>query len=248
MTKENKRLRGDSGGISVAYNSATRINISNPYLRVKNCTIRQNTAYFGLYEAEVQSAVYRTVENYTYSGRGGGLAIVMNEQNYNMTIVIDNCTFAENRASYGGGGVYVNLGGQNTSHTITLSKILFDGNSAGDIGGGTHTVFNNGFTTSQVTITDCRYKGNKAIYGGGISTIRLYGVGLVGNRFDLTNTVFESNHAEEAGSAVIFFSYQYPFNAVMPFPYVVRNWYGPHCIHDTHLPHNTHLHHDFLVT
>ena len=219
VSNENAWYRGDSGGISAAFNSSIHDDIIAPYLKVVNCTFQQNKAYYPFNDTEV----YRPIFNNSYAGRGGGMALLMNEERYNVTVLVENCIFAENNANYSGGGLFVTLSGNNTYHTITVSNCLFDGNSA-EVGGGTHMVFENGFTTSLFMVTDCRYENNEAEYGGAISTLRLFGAGLKGNQFSLINTVFASNKADEAGSAVSFFSYQYPFNAVKPYSYIVRNW------------------------
>ena len=215
--------RSDSGGISIAYKSVTTNSLdSPPYLRVANCTFKQNTAYLPYHEAKV----HYLVTNYTYTGRGGGMAIVINEDYYNITVSTDGCTFVDNTAGYSGGALYVNLRGKNTHHVITVSNCLFEGNSA-VIGGGTHVIFATGYSATQFTAIGCTYRNNQANYGGAIATLRLYEVGLQGNRFSLIDTVFEANRGNEAGSAAAFFSYQYPFNLVKPYPYLINNWYVP---------------------
>ena len=216
-------FHGDSGGISIAYKSVTTNYLdSPPYLRVANCTFKRNTAYLSYREAKV----HHSVINYTYTGRGGGMAIVINEDYYNITVSTDGCTFVDNTAGYSGGALYVSLRGKNTHHVITVSNCLFEGNSA-VIGGGTHVGFATGYSATQFTAIGCTYRNNQADYGGAISTLRLYEVGLQGNRFSLIDTVFEANSGNEAGSATAFFSYQYPFNLVKPYPYLINNWYVP---------------------
>lgn len=213
-------FHGDSGGISIAYKSVTTNSLdSPPYLGVENCTFKRNTAYLPYHEAKV----HHSVTNYTYTGRGGGMAIVISEDYYNITVSTDGCTFVDNTAGYSGGGLYVNLRGKNRHHVITVSNCLFEGNSA-VIGGGTHVMFATGYSTTQFTAIGCTYRNNQADYGGAISTLRLYEVGLQGNWFSLIDTMFEANRGNEAGSAAAFFSYQYPFNLVKPYPYLINNW------------------------
>lgn len=227
VTVANKLFRAYSGGISVAYKSVTTNDslVPPPYLSIASCTFNQNTAlYYAFQEANEQQRVI----NYTYPGRGGGIAILIFEEYYNLTVAIESCTFVGNTASSGGGALYVNLrGGANTSNVITVSNCLFEGNSA-DTGGGTHVIFNSGFSATQFVATGCTYRNNNASYGGAISSLRLYEVGLKGNRFSLVDTVFEANRGSQAGSAAAFFSYQYPFNPVKPYSYLIRNWYVPY--------------------
>ncbi|HEX5688489.1 MAG TPA: right-handed parallel beta-helix repeat-containing protein, partial [Roseiflexaceae bacterium] len=105
------------------------------------------------------------------------------------TLTLGGCTFATNHAATQGGAIYA----QQTD--ISVDSCTFDGNisaGAGMIQGGGAILYWGGVDT-VATIHNSTFSGNSALLGG---AVRLQG------ETNITDCVFEANHADQEGGAI----------------------------------------------
>jgi hypothetical protein len=121
------------------------------------------------------------------SGNGGALA------NFGGTLIVSNCTFANDTAFGGGGG---SGGAISSQSTLTVVNSTFTGNSAG---GGVSPGAGGAIAASgTVTIVNCTIVGNSAGTGGGLA---LFGTATVENSIVANNTA--SSGADVSGTISI---------------------------------------------
>lgn len=70
--------------------------------------------------SELQEVRGGVIEDRTFPGRGGGVALIFNS-NEPATAQVEDCLFSENSALEFGGGLYVLLDGL-SDHTITINR------------------------------------------------------------------------------------------------------------------------------
>ena len=116
--------------------------------------------------------------NYYSFGRGGGLSIIFKGNASNNTVVIDNCKFFGNRASWGG-GLLVEFEDFSKNNTMIISNTHFSANwviaeaknGYGTGGGGLRVGFvifdQKSVEYNSIVLENCLFSGNKALCGGG---------------------------------------------------------------------------------
>ena len=106
-------------------------------------------------------------------------------ENYDISLLLDGCSFSSNSVSnYDGGAVYAD-GGNNT-----IKNCSFSNNSAGNYGGcGGAVALNNG------TIDHSSFSNNRAVNGGAV------GISFSQERIDVKDSTFEENEADNYGGA-----------------------------------------------
>ena len=162
----NASYRGNTGGASFGYNSLP-LSFSSPTLQVSHSVFRNNSA--------TATSAFRTSSQaffaQIFTGRGGSMAVFVNESLHDLRITISDCVFENNFARSFGGGVYLLLGGFGTHHRVEVQRARVRSNVAQLGGGGFQaSFFNNGPEEDPLLMRfdDCRFEGNSGIAGGGI--------------------------------------------------------------------------------
>ena len=116
--------------------------------------------------------------NYYSFGRGGGLSIVFKGNASNNTVLIDNCKFHKNNASWGG-GLLVEFEDFSKSNTMIINntcfsrnKVIADTNNGyGTSGGGVRVGFvifePKSVEYNSMLFENCVFTKNQALWGGG---------------------------------------------------------------------------------
>ena len=97
-------FRGNTGAVAIGYNNNGSSIFTNPTVLVQNCSFTNNGA-----NASTQSFLTSSniVAMGVFTGRGGGLGLLINESFHNVTALITDCQFINNFASsFGGGAVF----------------------------------------------------------------------------------------------------------------------------------------------
>lgn len=157
-------LRGNSGGVAIGYNRLP-MEFVNTSLLVTNSTFRWNQA-LGYLSSE------RAVSEQSFVGRGGGIALYINESYQEINVEIADCVFENNFARLFGGGIYVVLFSyQSSQQEVTLLGNHFSQNT-GLVGGGgiIVTVFSIGNISrpNSFIFKDCTFDRNVGESGGGM--------------------------------------------------------------------------------
>ena len=194
-------------------------------MTVSNCRFYKNGAFLPTQQLSA-SDVNFALNNRYYFARGGGFGLFLDDNYYNITVTISNCTFDSNNSSAYGGGLYINLNGKDTHHNITVVGCTFLNNYSARFGGGILIAFllaNQESGPSQITVNNCNFSNNQAQYGGGFSSNQFYNLGQ-GNMVQIMNSLFVGNQAKITGSAVNFVSFEYTQNRNTIIPYLIQNW------------------------
>ena len=166
---QDSQYRGNAGGVAIGFHGVSPTNQTKPSVLVGGSTFKGNTAY-----PENQVTSSALVQRRVFVGRGGGLAVYVEEDDPVIIKVID-CTFINNSAATRGGGVFLFLDGKLSSHAFLLADSLLEGNSvigtngsdgsgSGGAGGGIATSL---FTPldkrfpNSVVITNCTFRHNQ---------------------------------------------------------------------------------------
>ena len=124
-----KQYQGSSGGLSVGYN------MSDPNVLL-NITITDtdfiNNSDSPLPEYKVTSS--KMIHERKFTGRGGGLSVLVNSKFSQVNCIIRNCKFFDNFASSFGGALYILVTNVFNNQKYRLDKVTFNNNSA-PIGG-----------------------------------------------------------------------------------------------------------------
>jgi hypothetical protein len=192
----NASYRGNTGGVSFGYNTLP-VNFSSPSLLVTDCVFRNNSARATSAFRTSSQAFFAQI----FTGRGGSLALFVNESRYDLDVTIRNCTFTGNTARSFGGGVYLLLGGFGTSHRVVVKRARVISNVAQLGGGGFQaSFFNNGPEDAPLMMRfdDCLFENNSGIAGGGVFVFTSTDGG-VGNLVQIRSTVFIGNRGYTGG-------------------------------------------------
>jgi len=208
----------NAGGLSIGYNDRlfTRpLNIID--ITVTDCTFINNHAGRAASPNEVQ-------QQRIFSGRGGGLSIVVNATTFVHCIVNDSL-FVNNSAENIGGAVYFSISESSTLHQLyMMSNSTFIMNTA-FIGGGYFfanlVVPEKGFYQGIILHT-CVFVNNTATIGGGVSVFS--SLGLTGSHIRYEGCQFLKNSATLHGGAVDVVSYNLYGNREQQGPEEFVNW------------------------
>ena len=213
-------FRGNTGALSITYNNLSSP-ASNPNITVTSCSFTNNSA--------LASVNFRSTNNIAGSGvltgRGGAMAVFVNENNFNITAYVHDCYFAHNTARFYGGSLYYLFIGHG-SHFGEVNSCCFLNNSAQLCGGGIIVGGTKGTVNAPHTFRaiNCTFIGNKALCGAGL----YYVITLNGNYTNVAhlessnftyNSLLNSHSSYGAAFAMdIFDSYEenvfYPVNTV----------------------------------
>lgn len=210
----------NAGGLSIGYNDGlvtSPLNAIN--ITVTDCTFTNNHAGRAASPNEVQ-------QQRIFSGRGGGLSIVVNAT-ADVNCIVNNSLFVNNSAENIGGAVYFSISESSTLHQIYMfSNCTFIMNTA-FIGGGYFfanlVVPVDGFYQGIILRT-CVFRNNTASIGGGVSVFS--SLGLTGSYIRYEGCQFHKNSATLHGGAVDIVSYNLYGNRQQQGPAEFVNWYG----------------------
>ena len=143
------------------------------------------------------------MEARTFTGRGGGVALVFNAIS-NVTVTIELTKFEENFANGFGGGLFILIDGISANQSFDISNNHFLSNTARFGGaaiffGYLSSISNTDIST--IAIKDCWFIRNRRGFVGAISFALTYISGLT-NFLQISNSKFYYNEADEYGTAV----------------------------------------------
>ena len=157
-------VRGNSGGVAFGYNSLPS-EYTSPTLTVTDSYIGGNRA-MGFLSPEI------AVAGQIFQGRGGGMAVYVNESNQGIRIRISDCVFENNSARLFGGGLYILTTSYETvQHIFTIERCQFLDNMGPSGGGGVQmSSLSHGDVDHPHTFifSDCLFEGNRGQAGGGV--------------------------------------------------------------------------------
>ena len=217
-------FRGNTGAVAIGYNKdESFIFIPNPNILVQNCLFVNNQANVFTESILTSSMI---VTQGAFTGRGGGLGLLINESFHNVTALITNCRFHNNLAFSFGGAFYVAFNGTGTQHRVTVNNCQFV-NNAGILGAGAICIgyLTNGNFKFPMTavIQNSLFAENKGETGGAIFIFPASAFGGEGNVAFIQNSIFKKNEATNFGGAIAAATYS-PFKAreLQPF-YCISN-------------------------
>ena len=195
-------FRGNTGAVAIGYNKVKSISITNQTILVQNCVFTNN-------RANVSKESFLTSSNIVaqgiFTGRGGGLGLLINESFHNITALIVDSQFVNNFASSFGGGFYVVFNGTGTQHRVTVNNTHFI-NNTGILGaGGMNTAYlTNGELDYPITATiqNSYFYGNQGETGGAMYIFPASTFGGDGNVAFIENCFYENNEASNIGGAI----------------------------------------------
>ena len=199
-----KPFQGNSGGLSVAYNTKlASLNAIN--VVVTDCIFINNSA-------DPPSFLFLTttdlIEKQIFSGRGGGMAMPI-KADCPLNITVNNSLFMNNFAQNYGGSMYYFMGGTNNNQTYMFGNNSYISNQA-LIGSGAMHFGNFGktmpFTSLHSTIYNCTFANNRAQSGGCSHMFPSYS-GYNGNFIKIEKCSFYNNTATEIGGTYDISSY-----------------------------------------
>ena len=219
--KEQKQYQGSSGGLSIGYN----INDSNVLL---NITIADtdfiNNSDSPLAEFKLTSS--EVIRNRIFTGRGGGLSVLVSSNFSQLNCIIRNCNFLDNFASNLGGALYILVTNVFNNQSYSLDEVTFNNNSA-PIGGALsfidlRDVVNGSYI--HTTAVNCTFTNNMAAESGG--AVGMYSeMGETNHSVEYENCKFCNNIAMTGhGGGIDLTSYNFFRARDVLHPVVFSNW------------------------
>lgn len=157
-------VRGNTGGVAIGYNMLP-IEYTNPILTVSNSIFWKNRA-LGFLSPE------RAIAGQVFQGRGGGMALYMNESLQDVHAQITDCVFESNIARLFGGGMFIlTTSYKSVQHVVTVQRTRFSNNMATSGGAGVQLSFLSDGDVNRphsFTFSDCTFERNRGQSGGGI--------------------------------------------------------------------------------
>lgn len=188
----------NGGGMSVS-------NVKNAGVIIRDCIFMENTAdnKGGLEVQNSNGVLERTSFSGNFTKRqGGGLRVGSNIGNDNLTFKLHDCTFENNKASFGGA---IHFLIQSKKCNVEIINTKFLGNAAenmqlqgwGYADGGISFAYPATASDLQVHIDSCLFEGNASA-----SSQSAIGLGNLGTNmsFNLTNSVFRQNTCMDYGA------------------------------------------------
>ena len=163
-TLKSQPFRGNSGGLSIAYNNVTSSGVKLSVF-VERCIFINNSA---LPDLQLQLTSSLAVSSKTFTGRGGALGLLLSNELQHIEVLVRGCQFHGNSAQNFGGGMYV-LFDVDSGHTVTISECYFGINAVPYFAGGLFTAFIGQGSVSKHSVqivTDCSFFQNRAMQGG----------------------------------------------------------------------------------
>ena len=197
-------LRGNTGAVSIGYYENNNFgNDTIPTVLIADCHFIANSA---IVNKDTFSTSTVAFHQRRFTGRGGGMAILMNLTVGDLNVNVRRCIFRDNNAVSFGGAVYLLFTGRELHHMVRIENTLFADNVVKQNGGGAlHFTFYQAEVFSGQPMTalmhNCSFISNKALIGGAVFLL-LSLEGSEGNLMILQNSYFYENQAFETGAAV----------------------------------------------
>ena len=184
----NEPFRGNTGALAITYNYLGS-SASNPNVSVTGSVFVNNSVY--------PNMTFRTVDEVFESGvftdRGGGMAIFVREDHFNVSALVSGCYFVKNKVGSFGGAMYILFNGFG-AHLAIVEDSVFDSNMA--VLGGAGAIFVGGQGTLGAphifNTKSCAFINNFSTSGSGL----FHGILLNGGRtniFHILDCKFVSN-------------------------------------------------------
>lgn len=109
---------------------------------------------------------------YIPRGHGGAVAISLNSVD-NVTIIIEDSLFMNNRALYNGGGIFISFFSKSNRNTVKIKRSQFMDNTCGETGGAISMNTNKISNMNHLEVQDSMFIRNSAASGGGACTINI---------------------------------------------------------------------------
>lgn len=119
---QDSQYRGNAGGVAIGFHGVSHTNQTKPSVLVAGTMFKGNMAY-----PRNQVTSSTLAQRRVFVGRGGGLAVYVEEE-YTVVIKVIGCTFAKNSATAKGGGVYIFFESKLTGHTFLMADSLLEDN------------------------------------------------------------------------------------------------------------------------
>lgn len=196
-----RSYEGNGGSLSYGWNYLLLDNnqsIINVYIH--NCTFYKNSARGRVRDFNPSTDA---LEGRTFTGRGGGIALVFNAINA-ITVTIEHSKFEENHANGYGGGVYILIDGISVNQSFNINSNMFLSNTARFGGAAIVFAYLSSISPNDISIIavrDCWFIRNHQGFVGAISFALTYASGLT-NFFRIYNSKFYYNEADEYGAAI----------------------------------------------
>ena len=157
-------FRGNSGALAITYNYMDT-SLNGPIIIVSDCTFVNNSAAATM-NRRTTNQIFATG---VLTGRGGAMALFVNETNLDISARVINCSFTGNYASEFAGGLYVYFAGLG-SHNVSVEDCHFYSNRATLGAGGVIFVGTRGniLDPHVYYATRCHFEYNSAAVGGGL--------------------------------------------------------------------------------
>ena len=217
-------FQGNAGGLSIGYNSElTTISFNDVNIIITDCSFTNNHA---IPPTRLQLSPNELQARRIFSGRGGGLSIVINITNF-VNLTINNSMFVNNTAENFGGGVYMFI-----SETSTADHLFVFANNDFIMNTATHGA---GFSYANFVIIpqefsqtalfyNCVFTRNQAYLAGGLNVVPSF-YGLAGRQVRFVNCEFYGNVASLFSGAVDISSYRFYEHRERQSPTEFVNWY-----------------------
>ena len=216
-----KQFQGNSGGLSLGYNMGLA-SLSSINVLVTDSVFINNSADPPSY---LFFSTTGLMEEYIFTGRGGGIAMPVNVT-CPVDVIINNNLMDNNYAKSYGGGIYSYINGITGNQTYIFESILFIANEAG-IGSGALNFGNyettQPFSTLHGTIHNCTFKHNRAHAGGCLHMFPSLR-GFSGNFITIKECLFHNNTSIESGGAIDITSYNFYYNREHYNPVQLIDW------------------------
>ena len=218
-----KPFQGNAGGLSIGYNSRlATISLSDVNIIVTDCTFTNNRA---VPPSNLQLSPTQLQARRIFSGRGGGLSIVINITNF-VNLTINNSMFVNNTAENFGGGVYMFISETSASDQLfTFANNNFTMNRATHGGGFSYANFV--IIPQEYSQTalfyECVFVRNQAYLAAGLNVVPSF-YGLSGRSVRFVNCGFYGNSATLFSGAVDISSYKFYENRVNQSPAEFTSW------------------------
>ena len=217
--KQMKKYQGGSGALSVGYN----MNSSNVTLNITIIDTKFiNNSASPLTKLTSTEMIYYK----KFTGRGGGLLLIVNANYSHLNCVIRDCDFVNNSAASFGGALYILVAHVSNKQTYELNGNTFSTNTA-SIAGALglidlrEEVNNNSIVL--ITVFNCTFSNNEVNDSGG--AVSIYSM-LGKTRYSIIfeDCVFYKNFALVHGGAIHLGSYNFHNSRHAMSPAQFINW------------------------
>ena len=218
-------FQGNAGGLSIGYNSElTTVSFTNINIIVTDCSFTNNHA---IPPSDLQLSPTQLQARRIFSGRGGGLSIVINITS-EIHCTVNNSRFANNFAENFGGGFYVFISESSTMDQMyMIENNVFVSNEATYGGACTFVRFSDsaipeGFYQTA-NFHNCHFVDNTARIGGGLHVLPS-SLGLAGSFISFLGCKFFGNTAMEYAGVFDIVSYNFYDNRQHLSPVEFKDW------------------------